>query len=186
MNEIKFIEIPVKTIYMQMTSRPLNAIAKPDGAEIIYETKPEINWYKDIYHKVGSKWGWAKRLTFSDEELKNTIRSKDVEIYYLSVDKEVAGFFEYERKGKETEIVYLGLVPQFIGKGLGQYLLNQAINMAWDIDIERLTLHTCEYDHISALKLYQKLGFQIYDKRIDNEYYTEEFLKDCTKIENFF
>lgn len=42
-----------------------------------------------------------------------------------------AGYFELEGKpGSDIEIAYFGLLPQFVGKGLGGYLLTEAVRRA--------------------------------------------------------
>jgi GNAT superfamily N-acetyltransferase len=53
-----------------------------------------------------------------------------------------------------------GLCPEFIGRGLGPYLLTAAIEIAWSYEPARLTVDTCTLDHYKALALYQRHGFR--------------------------
>ena len=46
--------------------------------------------------------------------------------------------------------------------GLGKHLLSYGIERAWEADIERLWLHTCNLDSPHALDNYLKRGFHIY------------------------
>ena len=55
------------------------------------------------------------------------------------------------QKDRSVEIAFFGLLPQFIGKGLGGYLLSEAIRKAWDLDASRVWVHTCTLDHPRAL-----------------------------------
>ena len=60
---------------------------------------------------------------------------------------------------KGTEIAYFGLMPRFIGQGLGGWLLRKAIARAWEGESRRIWLHTCTLDHPSALPNYLRHGF---------------------------
>ena len=64
----------------------------------------------------------------------------------------------------EIEIAYFGLLPEFIGRGLGGVLLTSAIETAWawTPTPSRVWVHTCNRDHPSALANYQARGFEIY------------------------
>jgi len=61
-----------------------------------------------------------------------------------------------------VEIMYLGLVPDFKGRGLGKWLLSEAIATAWSEPTERLIVETCTLDDPKALSLYQRFGFVPY------------------------
>jgi len=183
---MNFLKIPVKTIHLQLTSRPENRILKEKNVEVKRFRDHDLDFYRKYYLAVGEKWGWAKRLVMTDEELDQIIHDEQTQIYYLLIDHEIAGFFEFFTNKNESELVYLGLIPEFIGKGYGEFLLNYAIHKAWDCEIEKLILHTCEYDHPAALKTYLKSGFQVFEKKIEYEQYSEEFLRSAQKIENFF
>jgi ribosomal protein S18 acetylase RimI-like enzyme len=79
-----------------------------------------------------------------------------------------AGFIELDSRptdnshDKEVEIAYFGLMPEFIGRGLGRYLLAWGIGKAFESDLGRLWVHTCNFDHPEALALYQRAGFEAY------------------------
>jgi len=91
-------------------------------------------------------------------------------------DKKVAGYYELRRSDPpstpshreghkvEVEIAYFGLLPDFIGRGLGGTLLTSAIESAWawKPTPSRVWLHTCNRDHPNALNNYQARGFKIY------------------------
>jgi GNAT superfamily N-acetyltransferase len=86
-----------------------------------------------------------------------------------------AGYFELERQGElekqnsDVNIAYFGLLPQFIGKGLGGYFLSVAVEKAWAFGAKRVTLTTCTLDHKSALENYQARGFKIYKKKTESK-----------------
>jgi GNAT superfamily N-acetyltransferase len=68
---------------------------------------------------------------------------------------------EYDMQGN-AEIVYFGLVDGAVGKGVGRWLMQEAITRAFAKPVRRLWLHTCNYDHPKALRFYQVAGFRIF------------------------
>jgi GNAT superfamily N-acetyltransferase len=92
--------------------------------------------------------------------------SPTIEIFVLYVRGVPAGFFELDTAAQhETKLCYFGLVPEFIGRRLGPYLLQAAIDHAWSPPIRRFWLHTSTFDHPKALSVYQQAGFVVYDRR---------------------
>ena len=62
---------------------------------------------------------------------------------------------------ESVEIAYFGLLPEFLGLGLGGHLLTEATRAAWALHPRRIWLHTCTFDHPAALPNYQARGFHI-------------------------
>jgi GNAT superfamily N-acetyltransferase len=81
------------------------------------------------------------------------------------------------RPGGEVEITCFGLLPAFIGQGIGGHLLATVTARAWDLagrrpDLEatrRVWLHTCSLDGPAALRTYRSRGFRPYDTRTEVE-----------------
>ena len=125
--------------------------------------QPPLAFYRFLYETVGEPWLWWERRELSDDELLAIVHDPLVEIYVLNVDGAPAGFFELDRRSPpDIELALFGLVPDFIGKKLGVYLLTSAIDIAWSYSPRRLILHTNSLDHPRALPLYQRLGFKPY------------------------
>ena len=101
-----------------------------------------------------------------DKQVQELISSSYVEIHILYVDNIIAGFGEigWDRETNGSEIKYFGLMPNFIGKGLGSYFLNNIVNIAWKRRPIRLRVNTCDLDHPSALSVYRKSGFTILEQ----------------------
>jgi len=74
------------------------------------------------------------------------------------------GYFELEAQlSGNVEIVYFGLLPEYIGKGLGGTLLSAAVDRAWAFSgTERVWVHTCTHDHKNALDNYRARGFELF------------------------
>jgi GNAT superfamily N-acetyltransferase len=74
-----------------------------------------------------------------------------------------AGYAELDcRHSGEIELAYFGLIPEFIGRGLGAYFLAWAVDRAWQREPRRLWVHTCSLDHPRALATYRAIGFAEY------------------------
>lgn len=164
-------QIPVKTWYLKFEGS-LPDISGNNSLCPEYWEKPEAGEYLELYKEVGSAWGWTGRLLKSVEELERILNSAENEVWLLNVGDETAGFFELVRSADESELVYLGLKPDWIGKGLGQKLIQSAVAIAGK-NGEKVWLHTCERDHESALRAYLKAGFVIEKEIISLEYYPE-------------
>jgi len=76
-----------------------------------------------------------------------------------------AGIAELDfRKEGVCNLAYFGLMPEYVGRGLGFFFLAQAVEMAWSRPIQRFTVNTCTLDHRRALPLYQRVGFVPYSR----------------------
>lgn len=66
--------------------------------------------------------------------------------------------------GGEAEIVTFGLLPEFVGKGLGGFALTLAVQQAWALapSVSRVWLHTFTVDHPHALPNYHRRGFRTF------------------------
>jgi GNAT superfamily N-acetyltransferase len=116
---------------------------------------------------VGSNYDWTSRKKLSDAELAAIVHDPKVEIHVLFVDGVPAGFVELDRRVEgEIEITQFGLMPEFIGQGLGKHFLQWAIDKAWSYRPRRLWLHTCTTDHRAALPNYLKAGFATYKEEV--------------------
>ena len=123
---------------------------------------PEFN--KFLHTVVGGEWRWGGRAEWGRDEWH--VYADRVETWVAYLSGTPAGYFELE-KGPEgdVQIHTFGLFPQFIGGGLGGYLLARAVACAWEMSASRVWLNTCSHDHPHALKNYLARGFQIQQKR---------------------
>jgi GNAT superfamily N-acetyltransferase len=153
------------TTHLEMISREQ---FRPDflppraGNEIIQVEAPSVDFYRFLYKSVGYHLRWRDRLIMPDAELNAILCSADVRIYVLYVQGVPGGYIELAQQGKDTEIAYLGLFPQYYGYGLGKHLLSFGIQQAWDSGAQRVWVHTCNLDGDFALANYTKRGFQVY------------------------
>jgi ribosomal protein S18 acetylase RimI-like enzyme len=122
---------------------------------------PELNRF--LYTAVGGAWYWTERLSWTYQQWESYLDRPEVETWIGYVAGTPAGYFELERQAAgNVEIVYFGLLPRFIGRGIGGALLTLAIERAWQSGATRVWLHTCTLDSPAALRNYQARGFQVY------------------------
>jgi GNAT superfamily N-acetyltransferase len=151
--------------YLEMKERPTRPpVPVPQGKLALMRAEPcSVAFYRYLYNTVGENWLWFERRLWSDERLAALIQKPEVEIFVLYVGGVPAGFYELDRSAAhDIELAYFGLVPEFIGRGYGAYLLRAAVDSAWQHNPRRLWVHTCTFDHPRALGSYQRAGFVVY------------------------
>jgi GNAT superfamily N-acetyltransferase len=158
----------VKVTYLQMFARPSRTVPPPrDGLSVIHAKRPTIAYYRFLYDAVGKPWQWLSRRKLNDEQLAAVIHDPRDEVHVLHVEGAPAGFAELDRRQEgEIELVQFGLMPDFIGQGLGRYFLQWGIDKAWSYAPKRFWLHTCDLDHPAALPNYLKAGLAIYKEEM--------------------
>jgi len=121
---------------------------------------PDVN--RSLYIAVGSDWSWRDRLPWDVARWLEYVNRPELETWVARVDDRAAGYFELERQGDAVEIAYFGLLPAFIGQGLGGALLTRAVHRAFELGASRVWVHTCTLDHPQALANYVARGLRPY------------------------
>ncbi len=162
--------IETTVTYLEMRAPPQRP-ARPTPMKrlaILRAEPPTVSFYRYLYERIGALWNWTERRLLDDEALAAIIGDERVEIYVLYVAGVPAGYAELDRRIEgEVEIAYFGLLPEFVGRGLGAYFLDWAVAAAWTRGPERVWLHTCDLDHPRALSVYQRAGFVPYRQQIE-------------------
>ena len=159
----------ITVTYLEMTSPDQRSHAPgwAEGVTIQRAEPPTVSFYRYLYDTVGADWDWYVRRRLSDDALGTIIHDEAVEIFVLYVRGTPAGYVELDRRVEaEVEIAYFGLIPEYIGRGLGPTLLDWALERAWSYRPRRVRLHTCSLDHPKALTVYQRAGFEVYDREV--------------------
>jgi GNAT superfamily N-acetyltransferase len=159
--------VEVVRTYLQMESEAgLNPAesARP-GLRIERMAACPGSFFRYLYAEVGRRYHWVDRLVWTDEQVSTYLADPSVSIWLFTVDGAPAGYFELKRHEHDAvEIAYFGLLPEFIGRGLGKHLLTVAAREAWRLGASRVWLHTCTLDDPAALPNYQARGFVPYKK----------------------
>jgi ribosomal protein S18 acetylase RimI-like enzyme len=137
---------------------------KEQNLRVVLEKKPTIDLCKFFYKEVGRDFFWRDRLKWSDQDWLEYINNNFFKLYILKVNNKLAGYYEllYDPKTSSTEICYFGIFKEFYGKGIGGYLLTDAILTSFNQKINKVWVHTCTLDHPNALKNYLARGMKIF------------------------
>jgi GNAT superfamily N-acetyltransferase len=159
--------VDVTVYYLEMLSPPERETIPPrDGLSILPVATPSVPYYRFLYDSVGEDYNWLSRRILADEELAAVLRDPRNELHVLHFDGTPAGFAELDRRqSEEVELVQFGLMPDFIGQGLGKWFLQWTIDKVWSYQPKRFWLHTCTLDHAAALPTYKMAGFVQYDEK---------------------
>ncbi len=153
-----YLEIRDSSSFRPSTVKPVDVrLARVDPP------RPELNRF--FYTAVGGDWEWSDRLGWSLKDWMAYLSALGVETWVLEVGGEPAGYFELDARSGDPEVAYFGMLPAFVGRGLGGFMLTAAVERAWQLG-ERVWVHTCSLDHPSALPAYQARGFVEYRRTV--------------------
>lgn len=155
-------EVSVTRTYLEMLSPSDLKAEGSAGPEVRLEPIRDCPWhfYRYLYVEVGREYHWKDRLPWTEGQFREWLAGPS-EVWLLTVSGAPAGFFELRgHEDGSREIAYFGLMPEFVGKGLGKYLLTRSVQEAWAMKPSRVWLHTCTLDHPGALPNYLKRGFR--------------------------
>jgi GNAT superfamily N-acetyltransferase len=154
--------------HLEMTERPALPPDPPGAWTLRRVPSPDLDWFRDLYRRVGEEWLWFSRLQMADAELAAIIRSPMVEVYALVHEGRDEGLLELDfRQGGQCELAFFGVTAGLIGSGAGRWLMNRALELAWSRPVARVWVHTCSFDHPSALAFYQRSGFRAFRRQIE-------------------
>lgn len=150
---------------------PLRDSPAPKGITLERISKPGLEWYRDLFNRVGGHdWLWFSRLKMSDEALSGILNDPMVHIWTLIKDGRAEGLLELDfRQTGDCELAFFGVTAALIGTGAGRFLMNQAISQAWAQPIKRFHVHTCTLDHPDAVGFYIRSGFKPVRQQIEIE-----------------
>jgi GNAT superfamily N-acetyltransferase len=156
-------KLKARVTHLEMRTPPARRAAMPSRPRLALMRAPDmpLSFYRYLYEQVGRPHHWSLRRAMDDDTLACAIHARTARIHVLYADGAPAGFFEIDLSGLPgtAEILYLGLTPDFQGRGLGRFLLSEAIAAAWAEHPEKVTIHTNTLDSPRALRLYQLAGF---------------------------
>ena len=153
------------TVYYLEITDPNDVTVNPSIHENIQfrrltEPSPLVN--QSFYLKIGRDWDWIDRKFWTIDQWQHYTEQAGLETWVVHYDGSPCGYFELLHEPKQTvQIAYLGLFPEYTGKGIGRYLAGFAIRRAFTSSAIRVWLSTCSLDHPAALKTYLSCGFKI-------------------------
>lgn len=162
-----FHDVPAGKIAAVVTHLEMRTPAKPRlvpdpvGIELQQVSEPALDWYRDLFTRVGGQeWLWFSRLNMDDTTLSAILHHVDVELFALMAGNTAVGLVELDfRTPGACELAFFGVTPALTGAGAGRYMMNQTIPRAFARPISRFHVHTCTLDSPAALPFYRRSGF---------------------------
>ena len=158
--------------FVEMTARDqLNPSPPVPGLrlEALAATSPLI---PELLSRVGAAYDWNSGRRSAAEWDAWLAENPSRRYALFLVEGEPAGIVVYDpHPGGEVEIKSFGLLPEWVGKGLGGFALTLAIERAWSLqpEVTRVWLHTSSKDHPRALPNYHRRGFSTFATRRHDE-----------------
>jgi len=159
---------------MEITDPSVSIQAKFSGSVPITQLsvariKPSVSFYLFLYTEVGSSWQWKERSQLSTAQLQQIIADDQVEIYVAYVNGCPAGFAEIDfrqstQKDGEVQLKHIGVMPEYIGKGVGKllidFVLSNLSNCETAQNLKRVWLKIASTDHPNTLAFFEASGFK--------------------------
>jgi GNAT superfamily N-acetyltransferase len=151
--------LPVTITHLELRKADWTRRGSPPAIDIAIDRTglADVALYRDLYDRVGRRWLWYERRLLADDALAALLAAPGHEVHVAREGTALVGFFEIAGE----EIAFFGLAPDYIGRRLGPWLLDRAIESGFARSAPRLTLNTNTLDHPRALETYRKAGFHI-------------------------
>ncbi len=164
-------ELAAIITWMEMRAKPpvSNQLPAMAALRLDHWQTPDLDKYRALYRQVGERWLWRTRLELDDAALAAIIHDPAVEVRAVCRRNGIAiGLIELDfRTAGEVELAFFGLQPDMTGRGFGNWMMAQAMRLAWRPGIERVWLHSCTLDHPAAQGFYQRHGFVPYRRAVE-------------------
>src|SRR5262245_31382489 len=150
--------LPVIITHLEMVRADWTerGIAPDFDVRIEHVGRPAAPFYRELYDRVGRPWLWYERRLLSDADLQALLDRPDHELHVARHDGKLVGYFELEG----DELDFFGLTLAYVGRRIGPWLLDRAIERAFALGVTRLLVNTNSLDHPKALATYRKAGFR--------------------------
>ncbi|PWV47874.1 MULTISPECIES: GNAT family N-acetyltransferase [Nocardiopsis] len=170
----------ITTWYLESTDpAELRPGREPEGlVRFVRAEVPSPEFSRFLYATVGGEYQWIDRAPWSTGEWSDRVADPNVETWVLYDRGTPAGYAELEAQPEgAVEVVYFGLLPGFLGRGLGGHMLTEALRRAWDLGTRRpdrdatrrVWLHTCSLDGDHALANYRARGLRLYRETTEEQ-----------------
>ncbi|MDP2374123.1 GNAT family N-acetyltransferase [Reyranella sp.] len=150
--------LPITITYLEIAPADWTRRGLLPALEVSIErvNSPTVALYRDLYDRVGRPWLWYERRLLSDQALAALMAAPGHELHIAREGGALVGYFEL----LDDEIVFFGLTLGYVGRRIGPWLLDRAIERAFARGTTCVILNTNTLDHPKALDTYRKAGFQ--------------------------
>jgi GNAT superfamily N-acetyltransferase len=151
--------------YVEMTAPSQLVPAAPVPGLTLEQADRGAPFIPGLLARIGAPHGWRSSRRTDEEWVTWLAEHPDRTYWLLSYQGEPAGMVTCAvQPDGDTEIVTFGLLPEFVGRGLGGYALTLGVRQAWALSpsASRVWLHTSSKDHPHALPNYHRRGFRTF------------------------
>ncbi len=115
--------------------------------DLVVVHDPRLN--RELYETVGAPHYWTDRLGWTDSDWKRW--EARVETRVVTVEGEIAGYFELEPGAGRVTIAYFGLFERFQGLGIGGHVLSAAIRRGFELaPVVQVSTNSLDGEHARA------------------------------------
>jgi GNAT superfamily N-acetyltransferase len=150
--------LPITVTHLAMAPAEWTRRGLPPDIDVALEriAVPTAAFYRELYDRVGRPWLWYERRLLSDAALSALLTQPGHELHVARHDGALVGYFELA----DDELVFFGLTLAYVGRRIGPWLLDRAVERAFARGTTRLVLNTNTLDHPRALDTYRRAGFR--------------------------
>jgi GNAT superfamily N-acetyltransferase len=151
-------KLPITVTHLEMVRADWTHRGQPPDIEVMLErvAAPTAAFYRELYDRVGRPWLWYERRLLSDPALQALLDQPDHELHVARHDGDLVGYIELAR----DDLAFFGLTLAYVGRRIGPWLLDRAVERAFARGTTVLTLNTNTLDHPRALDTYRRAGFR--------------------------
>ena len=124
---------------------------------------------------------------FTPDKILSEIKNPDSVFYFAKHNNQIIGYLKVNFAAAQTElkdatsieIERIYVIEEFIGKKVGQFLFNKALEMAKNWELKYIWLGVWEHN-VRAIRFYEKLNFVKFDThifKIGNDEQTDYLMK---------
>ncbi|WP_165945104.1 GNAT family N-acetyltransferase [Micromonospora sp. KC723] len=155
--------------YLEMTSPDQLRPAVVDRALRLRSVgMDELPLVRKVHDVVAGPHDWES-LRWSEQRWREHLGRPGVHTWIAEFGGAPAGLAQLQvQPGGDVETEFFGLMPEFIGRGIGGGLLTLVTRAAWGLPsvdgtpIQRVWQRTSVYDHPNALPGYLARGYRLY------------------------
>jgi len=133
--------------------------------QTFYNTFAEVNTAEDMQHYLD--------VNLSEMQLLKEWENPQTAFYFASQEEEILGYLKLNegeaqtesRKEASLEIERIYVRSSHQRKGIGQFLLDQAIHIAKAKGLKLIWLGVWEHN-LSAIRFYERNGFELFGKHV--------------------
>ena len=147
---------------LESRARPRLFVPSP-AARLVFvrAVAPPSHFYCYLYRSIGEAFRWPADPVADLSALNKRLAREDRHLYVLYAEGVPAGFADVDYADWPTAAIeFFGIMPEFVGRGYGQFMLAQTLGVIWSRGPDALRVRASQHDHPAVFVLYQKFGFE--------------------------